>query len=166
MKTAFVLALLFTATTALGADEPDPMLANALAGASVSLEQGLSASAKEGDPISAKYELEVDGLQLSVYTMSGESFKEVIVDHRTGRIGKVIPITDTKDLGEAAEQKDLMQHAKRSLQEATAEAVSRNSGYRAVSAMPGAKDGRPVASVLLTNGKDWKTVDTPLDWGQ
>jgi hypothetical protein len=166
MKTAFVLPLIFAATVAFGADQSaDPQLARTLAGVPVTLEQGIMTSAAEGKPISAKYELEVDGLQLSIYTMNGDSFKEVIVDHRSGRIAKVIPITDRGDLGEATEQRDIMLHAKRSLQDAAAEAVARHSGYRAVSAMPGSEGRRLVASVLLTNGNEWKTVNVPLDLG-
>jgi len=157
-------------------------LANALKQANLSLEQGIAASAREGVPISAKYEAEdddADELQLSVYTMkSGSSdvdfetgdvrpreasFTEVIVDYATGKIGKVIPIKDGEDLAAARNQSKAMAQSRRSLESATAQAVSANSGYRAVSVTPGLKDGRPVAKVTLLNGSEWKTVYEALD---
>src|SRR6266704_6960175 len=68
-------------------------LAKAVAVAKVSLEQGLSTSAHEGKPISAKFEIEDGKLQLSVYTAKGDSFSEVVVDHTTGKAAKTEPIT-------------------------------------------------------------------------
>jgi len=41
-----------------------------------------SASAHEGKPISAKFEIEDGKLQLSVYTAKGDTFSEVVVDHK------------------------------------------------------------------------------------
>src|SRR5262249_27179259 len=122
-----------------------------------------AASAVQGTPISAKFEIEVDGLQLSVYTMKGDAFSEVIVDHETGRLEKTIPITKGQDFAEAQAQRSVMAQAKRSLQEITAKAVTANKGYRAVSVMPGRQDGRPVASILLTNGWEWKNSREFLD---
>src|SRR5262244_101912 len=48
---------------------------------------------KEGTPISAKYELDEGKLQLSVYTKKADSFAEVIVDHKTGKVAKTEAIT-------------------------------------------------------------------------
>jgi hypothetical protein len=76
---------------------------------------GLAASAKEGKPISAKYEVEHDQLQLSVYTMKGNGFSEVIVDHKTGKVAKAEPITGGEDLTAAKAQSEAMAKAKRSL---------------------------------------------------
>src|SRR5437667_11975778 len=73
-------------------------LAKAMKDAKVSLEKGLSVSAHEGKPISAKYEVEDGKLQLSVYTMKGGKFSEVIVDHKTGQVAKAEPITSSDDL--------------------------------------------------------------------
>jgi hypothetical protein len=56
-----------------------------------------------------------------------------------------------------------MAKAKRSLDAAATEAVKENKGYRAVSVMPGLKDGHPVAEVELVKGTDWKTVSEKLD---
>src|SRR5262252_3417491 len=131
--------------------------------AKASLQQGVSASAKEGKPISAKYEVEDGKLQLSVYTMKGDKFSEVIVDHKTGKVAKAEAITKDDDLKDAKAQSQAMGKAKRSLAAAASEAVKANAGYRAVSAMPAMKDDHPVAEVTLLKGADWKTVTEKLD---
>jgi hypothetical protein len=138
-------------------------LEKALKDAKVPLERGLSASAREGKPISGKYEVEDGKLQLSVYTMKGNNFSEVIVDHKTGKIAKSEPITQGDDLTHAKDQSAAMAKAKRSLNAAAAEAVKDNKGYRVVSVFPTVKDGHPVADVTLVKGKEWKTVSEKLD---
>jgi hypothetical protein len=138
-------------------------LAKALKDARVPLERGLGASAREGKPISAKYEVEDGKLQLSVYTMKGDKFSEVIVDHKTGKIAKAEPITQGDDLTHAKEQSAAMAKAKRSLGAAASEAAKANKGYRVVSVFPSMKDGHPVADVTLVKGDDWKTVSEKLD---
>ena len=61
------------------------------------LDQGFKASEGEGKPISGKFEVNDDGaLQLSVYTMKGDQFAEVIVDHKSGSIKKSEPITNSR----------------------------------------------------------------------
>ena len=138
-------------------------LATALKDADISLQRGLTASATEGKPISAKYEVEHGKLQLSVYTMKGDTFSEVIVDHKTGKVAKAEPITGGDDLTAAKGQSEAMAKAKRSLDAAASEAVKENQGYRVVSVMPALKDGHPVADVTLVKGAEWKTVSEKLD---
>jgi hypothetical protein len=143
-------------------------LTRAMRGAWLPLEGGLAASAREGTPLSAKYEIDDGAFQLSVYTWkgnasSGDAFAEVIVDHDTGGVSKVEAITDGGDLAAAQSQKAAMALAKRSLAEATAAAVQGHAGYRAVSAMPSLAGGRPVAEVTLVRGDDWKVVTEQLD---
>jgi len=143
-------------------------LTRALRGAWLPLESGLAASAGEGTPLSAKYEIDDGTFQLSVYTWkadaySGDSFAEVIVDHNTGSVAKVEAISDGGDLAAAQAQKAAMARSTRSLAEATAEAVKSNAGYRAVSAMPSIDGGRPVAEVTLVRGDEWKVVTERLD---
>src|SRR5207244_2483179 len=70
-----------------------PALAAAMKEAKVSLAGGLKASEKEGTPISGKFEVEDGKLQLSVYTMNGDKFFEVVVDHMSGKVAKTEPIT-------------------------------------------------------------------------
>ena len=168
MKTmaAFVIALVFVVPTGWAqtpADQEHAELAKALKDAKIPLERGLTASAKEGKPISAKYEVEDGKLQLSVYTMKGNNFSEVIVDHKTGKIAKAEPITKGDDLSHAKEQSEAMAKAKRSLGSAALEAVKENKGYRVVSVMPAMKEGHPVADVTLVKGTEWKTVSEKLD---
>jgi hypothetical protein len=91
MVLAIVAALALAMVVPTGwAQTPDDKehaeLAKALKDAKIPLERGLTTSAKEGKPISAKYEVEDGKLQLSVYTMQGDAFSEVIVDPKTGRI--------------------------------------------------------------------------------
>ncbi len=138
-------------------------LAKALKDVKFSLQKGLSTSAREGRPISAKYEVEQGKLQLSVYTMKGDTFSEVIVGHRTGKVGKVDAIASGDDLTAAKAQSGAMAKAKRSLDAAASEAVKENKGFRVVSVMPALKDGHPVADVPLVKGSDWKTVSEKLD---
>jgi len=168
MKTmaAFVIGLMFVVPTGWAqtpADQEHAELAKALKDAKIPLERGLTASAKEGKPISAKYEVEDGKLQLSVYTMKGNNFSEVIVDHKTGKIAKAEPITKGDDLSHAKEQSEAMAKAKRSLGAAASEAVKENKGYRVVSVMPAVKEGHPVADVTLVKGTEWKTVSEKLD---
>jgi hypothetical protein len=56
-----------------------------------------------------------------------------------------------------------MARATRTLEAATAEAARINPGYRAVSAMPRLKDGRPVVEIVLVNGVNWRSVLGNLD---
>jgi uncharacterized membrane protein YkoI len=144
-------------------DENPVALAKALPEASVSLDQGLKASEREGKPISGKYEIADGALQLSVYTIKGDQFSEVIVDHKTGAIKKAEKITDAEDLKDAKEQSQAMANAKVSLDKAVEEATKANSGYRAVSVMPTLDAGKPVANMTLMKGEDVKKVTGKLD---
>jgi hypothetical protein len=138
-------------------------LAKAVAEPKVSLEQGLSASAREGKPISAKFEMEEGKLQLSVYAAKGDKFSEVIVDHNTGKVAKSEAITSGEDLTAAKAQSEAMSKAKQSLRAAVAQARKANPGFRALSVVPSLKDGHPFADVTLAKGDEWKTVSEPLE---
>ena len=142
-------------------------LAKALTGVNVSLKQGLRASEAQGTPISAKFEVQDGKLQLSVYTMKGDKFSEVIVDHTTGKIAKTEAITSGKDFDAAKSQSAAMAKAKRSLREATGRAIQGNAGSRAASVTPvlvtpALKGDRPVAKITLLQGQTFKTVSEPL----
>jgi uncharacterized membrane protein YkoI len=161
---AFLVAWIFAVPTGWAqSDKEHAELAKALKDAKIPLQRGLTASAKEGKPISAKYEVEDGKLQLSVYTMKGDKFSEVIVDHKTGKVAKAEPITQGDDLAHAKAQGEAMAKAKRSLDAAASEAAKQNKGYRVVSVMPALKDGHPVADVTLVKGEEWKTVAEKLD---
>lgn len=146
-----------------GNDKEHAELAKALKGVKVSLEKGLSASEPQGKPISGKFEVEDGKLQLSVYTMKGEKFSEVVVDHKSGKVVKTEAITGGEDLSAAKAQSGAMAKAKVSLRAATEKTVKANKGFRAVSAMPSMKDGHPVAEITLIKGEEFKTVSGKLD---
>src|SRR6266511_4943072 len=163
---AFIVAWIFAVPTGWAQtsdDKEHAELAKALKGAKISLQQGVTASAKEGKPISAKYEVEDGKLQLSVYTMKGDKFSEVIVDHKTGKVAKTEAITGGKDLTAAKAQSEAMAKTKLSLRGATEKAVKEYKGFRAVSAMPSLKDGHPVAEITLVKGEEFKTAAEKLD---
>ncbi len=137
-------------------------LAKAVLGARVPLERGLAASASNGQPISAKFEMEEGKLQLSVYTMKDAKFFEVIVDHTTGKVVTAEPIAEGEDYTAAQSQKAAMAKAKVSLRAAVEQALRANAGFRAVSVTPSLKDGRALADVTLAKGEELKTVSVPL----
>jgi hypothetical protein len=138
-------------------------VAKAVMSARVSLERGLAAGASQGQPISAKFELEEGKLQLSVYTAKNGKFFEVIVDHTSGKVLKVEPITQGEDLTAAQSQSAAMAKVKGSLRAAVEGALRGNPGFRAVSVVPALKDDRPVAGITLAKGEDVKTVSVPLE---
>src|ERR1700741_2805659 len=138
-------------------------LVAALRNTSATLQVGLKASEAQGTPISAKFEIEDGKLQLSVYTMKGSDFMEVVADPNTGPIAKAEKITDAEDLKEAAEQKATMAKAKVPLLTATETAVNANAGSRAVSIVPELKNGQATAEVTLLQGTALKKVTEKLD---
>ncbi len=170
-KTAtYILALTLAAQTGNhavwaggSAHKEHAELAKALSGAKVSLGAGLSASASEGKPISAKFEVEDGKLQLSVYTEKGKRFSEVIVDHQSGTVTKSEAITEGEDLAAAKIQSAALAKGKVSLTEAVTKAIAANSGFRAVSVVPALNDGHAIAEISLVKGEDWKTVTEKLD---
>jgi hypothetical protein len=138
-------------------------LAAAMKNATATLQGGLRASEGEGTPISAKFEIEDGQLQLSIYTMKGNDFMEVVADPKTGAIAKAEKITDAGDLKEAASQKAVMAKAKVPLLTATETAVNMNVGSRAVSIVPELKNGQATAEVTLLQGTTFKKVMEKLD---
>jgi hypothetical protein len=138
-------------------------LAQALKGAKVSLKQGIVASAPKGKPISGKFEVEDGKLQLSVYTAKGGGFSEVVVDPKSGRVGKVEAIEGGEDLTAAKAQADAMAKAKTPLAGAVDAAVKKNPGFRAVSVIPALKEGHPIADVTLIKGDELKIASEGLD---
>lgn len=161
---AAVAALLLAGLPAWAEDEMNPAaMATALQQANLPLEKATKLSEREGKPLSAKYEIEKGALQLSIYTMKGDRFSEVIVDHKSGAVAKDEWITEGDDLKAAQAQAAAMAKAKVTLDAATASAVSANAGYRAVSVTPTLEGGRPIAVVILMKGEDVKKVSEKLD---
>ena len=170
-KRAVLLASLFAAVNfwstvggTAGAEESDTAaLAAAMKTAKGTLHRALIASQAHGTPISAKFEIEDGKLQLSIYTIKGNDFTEVVADPNIGAIAKAERITDADDLKEATEQKAAMAKAKVPLLTATETAVKANAGSRAVSIVPKLKNGQATAEVTLLAGSTFKTVTVKLD---
>lgn len=169
---AVALAVGFTPTWAQEAKGPDkaeaaeaaknaPALASALKDVKVSLEDGLKAAEAQGKPISGKFEIEDGKLQLSIYTMKEGEYSEVIVDHTTGKITKVEPITEKGDLRDAGRQAAGMAKAKMSLADAVAKAEKANPGYHAVSIVAELEGGAN-ADLTLLKGAKTKQLDERL----
>lgn len=140
-----------------------PALAKAVAGASVTLQQGLAASADQGKPISAKYEMDEGKFQLSVYTEKAGKFSEVVIGHTTGKVAKSEAITSGDDLKEAKEQSHAMAKVKGTLKAAVDQAEHASPGFRAVSVEPEMKSGHAVAEITLVKGSQFKSVSEPLE---
>ena len=140
----------------------DAELIKALQGVKVSLADGLAASESAGTPISGKFELEEGKLQLSVYTMKGNAFSEVIVDHTTGKVTKVEPITGGEDLTAATAQRAAMATATKALRAAVTAALTAHPGAQAVSVTPKAQEGQTVAAITLLEDGSFLTVSEPL----
>src|SRR5213592_4561435 len=100
---SIIAAIGFCAIEAVPAWAEDDIaaLAAAMKDATATLQGGLKASEREGTPISAKFEIEDGKLQLSVYTMKGDKFFEVVVDHQNGKVAKTEPIAGGDDLAAA-----------------------------------------------------------------
>ena len=142
-------------------DELEAMAA-ALKDTTFTLQDGLKAGEREGQPISAQFEIDDGKLQISIYTTKGDDFSEVVADPKTGAIVKTEKVTDTDELNDAADQKTAMAKAKTSLAAADA-AVKENSGFRAVSIFPDLQDGHAIAEVTLLQGTTAKKVTEKLD---
>jgi hypothetical protein len=152
---------------AIGPDQERAELANALSDVKVNLQQGLTASEREGQPISGKFEMDEGKLQLSVYTAKEGKFYEVIVNHMTGAIAKVEPITEGEDLAHAKSQKAALDRAKVNLADAATKAKGQAKGEAAdvlvVSVIPALKDDRPEATIVLLQAKKFSTASEQLD---
>ena len=172
MRTRLIIGLTVMSVWLLGGQllvaqdthgKADVELMKALQGVKVSLADGLTASEAEGTPISGKFELEEGKLQLSVYTMKGNTFSEVIVDHTTGKVTKVEPITSGEDYTAATAQRAAMTKAKKSLQTVVDAAVKAHAGTRAVSVFPTLKGEHAVADITLAKGGAFTTVSESLE---
>src|SRR5215472_1048989 len=152
MKVALltVVSLLSGLCSASSAEQDDAALIKAMSGAKVTLQQGLTASEREGRPISGKFEMEDGKLQLSIYTEKAGKFFEVIVDHVSGSVAKTESITEGDDLADAKEQSAAMAKAKTDLKTAVSKAARTSA---AISVVPDLKNSHPVATVVrVTNG--------------
>lgn len=117
----------------------------------------------QGKPISGKFEIDGNVLQLSVYLKQHGKFTEVIVDRQMGNILKAATITDSDDLKAANTQSQAIMKAKVSLDEAVRDLVTANPGYRAASVVPILLANHPIAEIVLMKGTETKKDFKPLD---
>jgi hypothetical protein len=144
-------------------DEDVAALAAALKDINFTLQDALRASEKEGQPISAQFEIDDGKLQISIYTSKADEFVEVMADPKTGTIVKSEKITDDDDLSDAADQKAAIAKAKVSLIAAADAAVKDNPGSRAVAIFPDLREAHAIAEVTLLQGTTTKKVTEKLD---
>src|SRR6516162_4268683 len=144
-------------------DDEIEAMAAALKDTSFTLQDGLKAGEREGQPISAQFEIDDGKLQVSVYTAKGDEFVEVIADPKTGTVVKSEKITDDNDLSDAVDQKAAMAKATTSLFAAADAAVKDNAGFRAVAIFPDLRDDHPIAEVTLLQGTTTQKVTKKLD---
>lgn len=137
-------------------------LAAALKSVTVSLAEGLAASASHGTPLSGKFEIEYGKFQLSVYTVKDGAYFEVIVDHRSGKVSKSEKITDREDLAAAKSQDNAVKRASKSLDQAVKAASQANQDYRAIDVVAMMKADKPVAKITLLKGEAVKVVMVAL----
>jgi hypothetical protein len=170
MSTKTHLALLLTgmawaAGSAIGAEmsADQQALLKALPEAKITLQQGLAASASQGQPLSAKFEIDEGHFQLSVYTAKGSAFSEVIVDYTTGKIAKAEAITEADDLSAARKQSAAAAQATSTLAAAVDKAEHDLAGYRAVSVTTKLRQHHAVALVTLVKGQQFKSISEPLE---
>src|SRR5258708_12084952 len=126
-------------------EEGQEALIKRLGDAKISLQQGLAASEQTGQPISAKFEVEDGKLQLSVYTAKDGKFFEAVVNHVTGKVLKIEPITEGDDLAAANAQSAAMAKTKTSLKEAIDNAMAQSANTPAISVLPSLKAEPPMA---------------------
>jgi hypothetical protein len=153
----------FVVAAGQGSDKATAEFARALQGVTVSLQQGLSAAASTGTPISGKFEIEDGKLQLSVYTVKGKQFLEAIIDQKTGRLAHADDIPGGEDFNHAKAQAAAMGKTKESLQVAVDRVVKANPGSRAVSVAAELEAGIPTAKVTLLRGTGLKTASERLN---
>jgi len=149
--------------TARAEESDTAALAAAMKTAKATLQGALIASKAQGNPISAKFEIEDGKLQLSIYTIKGNNFMDVVADAKTGAIVEAEEITDAMDLNQAIDQKAAIAKANITLLAAVEAAVNANTGSRALSIVPELKNGEAAAEVTLLAGNTFKKVTEKLD---
>ena len=156
---AAILAIGCVACAQSGGEEKNtPALAAAMKDARTTLEQGLGTADKTGRPISAKFEVEDGKLQLSIYVVGGDGFREVLLDPLSGASKSADKITDTDDLKDAQEQSAAMAKSKTALLAAVQHAIATNAGARVISAYPGLQSLPRTAEWAADRG------DHPVAW--
>jgi hypothetical protein len=161
---ASVLSVCCIAWTQPRAEEKDTAaLAVAVKETHVTLEQGLVSAAKNGRPISAKFEIEDSKIQLSAYVQGAGGFKEIVLDPKSGKSMSVEKITDAGDLKDAQEQSTAMAKAKETLLAAVQHAIAANRGARVISVYPEIQRGHAIAIITISKEDGFSKINEKLD---
>jgi hypothetical protein len=161
-----VFAAGFTSLALVGAraaGDDSIALVAALKNSKAILQDGLRSASSDGKPISAKFEMDDGKLQLSLYTLKGDGFDEVVIDPKTGAVSSTKQIANAEDIEAASAQKKAMEKAAVPLLAVTEKAVAENAGSQAVSVFPNLKDGQPVATVTIAREETLATVEEKLN---
>jgi hypothetical protein len=140
-----------------------PAFAAAVKEVPATVEQGLVSAAKSGRPISAKFEMDGDEAELSVYVQRTDGFREVLINPNSGNAAGATIITEGDDLKDAQAQSAAMANAKTTLLASAQHAVAANPEARVVSVIPELQNGQPVAIVTLLRGENFTKVTEKLD---
>jgi hypothetical protein len=139
------------------------LLATTIKNVRGTLEDGLKASERLGNPISANFAVERGTVQLSISIAKNDSFSEVILYPTIRMITEIVEVTDADKLKIAVERKLAMERASMSLLSAAENAVKANDGSRVVSIFPMVEEGHPIAVVTLLRNGEFNTVTEELN---
>ena len=147
-----------------GAEEQEtPAFAAAIREVPATVEQGLTAAARAGRPISAKFEMDGDEAELTVYVARPDGFREITINPRNGSAAGATIIGGGDDLKDAQEQAAAMTNAKITLLESARHAVAAKPGARVVSVFPTVQNGHATAVVTLLDGDNFTKVVEDLE---
>jgi hypothetical protein len=147
-----------------GAEEKEtPAFAAAIREIPATVQQGLTSAARGGRPISAKFEMDGDEAELTVYVARPDGFREITINPRSGGAAGATLITEGDDLKDAQAQAAAMASAKTTLLASAEHAVVANPGARVVSVFPELQNGHAVAVVTLLNGDNFTRVTEMLE---
>lgn len=139
----FVVMLSVTicsADVALSASNQHTLI-KSLVSAKVSLQQGLTAAQRHGQPSQANLSSKTANSSYRVYIMNKEQFSELLVKAQSTALTK----------------------ARITLRAAIDKGIRGSSGLRAVSVTPALKDGHAIASDVLLKGGEMKSVEQSLE---
>jgi hypothetical protein len=145
------------------AEKETPAFAAAIKEVSATVEQGLTSATRSGRPISAKFEMDGDEAELTVYVARPDGFREITINPRTGSAAGATIISEGDDLKDAQAQAATMSNAKTTLLASAEHAVTANPGARVVSVFPELQNGHAVAVVTLLNGDNFTKVTEVLE---
>jgi hypothetical protein len=145
------------------AEKETPAFAAAIREVPATVQQGLTSATRSGRPISAKFEMDGDEAELTVYVARPGGFREITINPRTGGAAGATLITEGDDLKDAQAQAAATANARTTLLASVEHAVAANPSARVVSVFPELQNGHAVAVVTLLNGDNFTKVTEVLE---